>query len=222
MENPMHIEPGVLNGAKVLCANVTAASTLTAYLPSVFRKPTVIIKIGLAAIFFSLFMEAFHMPVGPSELHFVGASAVYFVFGFLPALFGFAIGLLLQGALFEPQDLVHLGVNSLSLMLPLIAVHALRGRRFFESGASKPRVTWAEVAKFDAAYYAGVVGMVGFWLALGNEPTPFSSWALFAASYVPLVLCEPILTYAVLKLLGKLDPASPVRKITAVEALAVA
>ena len=52
-----------------------------------------IVKIALAAVFFSLFMEAFHMPVGPSELHFVGASAVYFVFGFLPALFGFAIGL---------------------------------------------------------------------------------------------------------------------------------
>ncbi|MNR29417.1 cobalt transport protein CbiM [compost metagenome] len=75
-------------------------------------------------------MEVFHLPVGASELHFVGASAVYIIFGFIPSWFGFAIGLLLQGLLFEPQDLVHLGVNSLSLMLPLIAAHGLLGRRF--------------------------------------------------------------------------------------------
>ncbi len=218
----MHIEPGVLNAGKVLFANVTAVSALTAYLPSLLRRPGEIVKIALAAVFFSLFMEAFHMPVGPSELHFVGASAVYFVFGFRPALFGFAIGLLLQGLIFEPQDLVHLGVNSLSLMVPLIAVHTLRGRQYFADRAAKPRLSWAEIVKFDAAYYAGVVGMVGFWLALGTEATPFSSWALFAVSYVPLVLCEPVFTFAVLKLLGKLDPASPIRRATAVNALAIA
>ena len=76
--------------------------------------------------------------------------------------------------------------------------------------------------KFDAVYYAGVVSMVGFWLALGNEVTPFASWALFAVSYVPLVLCEPVFTFAVLKLLGKLDADSPVRKVTAVGAFAIA
>lgn len=218
----MHIEPGVLNPAKVLYANVAAASTLTAYIPSIFRKPSLIVKTALAAVFFSLFMEVFHMPVGPSELHFVGASAVYFLFGFLPALFGFAIGLVLQGTLFEPQDLVHLGVNSLSLMVPLIIVHGLRGRRYFEQSDEKPRLTWAEIVKFDAAYYAGVVGMVAFWLALGNEATPLASWALFAASYIPLVLCEPVFTYAILKLAGKLDPAGPIRSMTAIDALAVA
>ena len=218
----MHIEPGVLNASKVLYANVTAATALTAYLPRLLRKPSEIVKIALAAVFFSLFMQMFHMPAGASELHFVGASAVYFTFGFLPALFGFAIGLLLQGLVFEPQDLVHLGVNSLSLMVPLIAVHTLSSRRYFADGASKPRLSWAEIVKFDAAYYAGVAGMVGFWLALGSEATPFSSWALFALSYLPLVLCEPVFTFAVLKLLGRLDAASPVRKATAVNSLAIA
>jgi cobalt/nickel transport system permease protein len=217
----MHIEPGVLNASKVLYANVTAASTLTAYLPRLLRKPSEIVKIALVAVFFSLFMEVWHMPVGPSELHFVGASAVYFVFGFLPALFGFAIGLLLQGLFFEPQDLLHLGVNSLSLMVPLIAVHSLWGRQYFTDRASKPQLSWAEIAKFDAAYYAGVVGMVGFWLALG-EATTWASWALFAASYVPLVLCEPVFTFAVLKLLDRLEPASAIRAATAIDSLAIA
>ncbi len=217
----MHIEPGVLNQSKVLFANITAASTLTAYLPSILRNPITIAKIALAAIFFSIFMEIFHMPVGPSELHFVGASAVYFVFGFLPALFGFAIGLLLQGLIFEPQDLVHLGVNSLSLMVPLIAVHVLRGRHYFSDTRTQP-VTWARIVQFDGAYYTGVVAMVGFWLLLGNEAAPFWSWALFAVSYLPLVFCEPVFTYAALRLLGKLGTENPVRKLTAVNALALA
>ncbi len=218
----MHIEPGVLSASKIVYANATAASTLAAYLPSLVRKPSQIVKIALAAVFFSLFMEMFHMPVGPSELHFVGASAVYFVFGFVPTLFAFAIGLLLQGLLFEPQDLVHLGVNALSLTVPLIAVHGLRGRRYFAESENKARLSWAEIVKFDAAYYAGVVGMVGFWLALGTEATPLASWALFAVSYVPLVLCEPVFTYSVLKLLGKLSAESPIRKATAIDALAIA
>ena len=124
----MHIEPGILNAAKVMSKNIGAVGALAAYTPSLVRRPPEIGKVLLAAVFFSLFMQVFHMPVGVSELHFVGASAVYFTFGFLPTLFGFALGLLLQGLIFEPQDLIHLGVNSLSLMLPLIATHQLIGK----------------------------------------------------------------------------------------------
>ena len=215
----MHIEPGVLNAAKVLYANVTAISTLAAFSPKLITRPDNLIKTLLAAVFFSVFMEVFHLPVGASELHFVGASAVYFIFGFIPTLFGFAIGLLLQGLLFEPQDLVHLGVNSLSLMLPLIAAHGLLGRRFFEGGRS---IRWAEVVKFDALYYTGVVAMVGFWLSLGEEPTPLSNWALFAVSYLPLVLCEPLFTCLVVRTLKRYADILLVERFTSVNALKLA
>lgn len=164
----MHIDPSVLNSAKVRDANVTA--TLAAFSPMLITRPDNVIKTLLVATFVLVFMEVFHLPVGPSELHFVGVSVVYFVFGFIPTLFGFAMGLLLQGLLFEPNDLVHLGGNSLSLMLPLIAAYVLLGRRFFsEDGRS---IRWTEVVKFDAVYYTSVVAMVGFWLAAGEEPTP--------------------------------------------------
>src|SRR5207244_6248137 len=78
----------------------------------------------LAAVFFTLCMQAFHLKVGPSELHFVGAMPMYLAFGLVPTLLGFAAGLLLQGLLFEPADLVHLAVNTLSLAVPLLALHA--------------------------------------------------------------------------------------------------
>lgn len=218
----MHIEPGVLSATKVIYANAAAVSALTAHLPSLLRKPLLLAKTAFAALFFSLFMEMFHMPVGPSELHFVGASAIYFLFGFLPTLFGFAAGLLLQALFFEPQDLVHLGVNSLSLMVPLIAVHALSGQRFFARGAAQAKLGFTQIVRFDAAYYAGVVVMVGFWLTLGNEPAPLAAWAVFALSYLPLVLLEPVFTYSTLKLLDKFTAMGPVRKLTALDALSLA
>ena len=206
----MHIEPGVLDAAKIASANVAALGALGASAWGFVRRPADLAKTLLAALFFSIFMQVWHMPVGPSELHLIGASAIYFTFGFLPTLFGFALGLALQGLMFEPQDLVHLGVNSLSLMVPLIAVHAAFGRRFFSGVETR----WSSVLKFDAAYYAGVVAMVGFWLALGQEPTPLQSWARFAASYLPLVALEPLFTLAVLKWLKRFEGSAPVRTLT--------
>jgi ABC-type Co2+ transport system permease subunit len=216
----MHIEPGVLDAAKIASANAAALGTLGASVYGFVRRPADLARTLLAALFFSIFMQAWHMPVGPSELHLIGASAIYFTFGFLPTLFGFALGLALQGLIFEPQDLVHLGVNSLSLMVPLIAVHAAFGRRFFSRDGLETR--WSSVLKFDAAYYAGVVAMVGFWLALGQEPTPLASWARFAASYLPLVALEPLFTLLALKGLKRFERTTPVQTFTVAPLLRLA
>ncbi len=213
----MHIEPGVLDAAKIASANAVAVATLAASAGGLIRRPTDAGRSLLAALFFSAFMQFWHMPVGPSELHLIGASAIYFTFGFLPTLFGFALGLAVQGLLFEPQDLAHLGVNALSLTVPLIATHRIFGHRFF--AADGVTTNWAAVLKFDACYYSGVVAMVGFWLALGHEPTPFQSWAAFAASYLPLVAIEPVFTLLVLKGLKRLDGSPAVQRLTAASRL---
>lgn len=196
----MHVEVGYVAPAKVMIANVVATGLLAYYMKDLMKKPLDIMRTALAAIFFSIFMQSFHMSVGPSELHFVGAMAMYLTLGFAPTLFGFAIGLLLQGMLFEQQDLPHLAVNSLSLIVPLIAVHYTMGKTLLAKGSS---VKWSQILKIDAAYYSGVTLMVGFWLMIGEVPTPISAWATFAASYLALVACEPVFTYATVRLLGK-------------------
>jgi ABC-type Co2+ transport system permease subunit len=220
-EHLMHIEVGILSAPVVAGANAAALATLTTYARDLVRRPLDLAKTLLAAVFFSLFMEVWHPPVGPSELHFIGASLVYFVFGFTPTMFGFALGLLLQCLLFEPQDMLHIGVNALSLIVPLIAAHTLAGRRVLGAGGAAP-IAWASVLKFDAIYYGGVVTMVGFWLAGGNAQAPFADWALFAACYLPVVLCEPAITCAVLRAVGRLDAKSPVRRLTALDGTIVA
>ncbi len=192
----MHIEPGVLSQAKVAFASVSAVAVLGAHLPALLKQPSQLLRTLLAASFFSLFMQAFHMKVGPSELHFVGAMPIYLAFGFLPTLFGFGLGLLAQGLMFEPQDLVHLSVNTLSLAVPLMLVHHTLGRKL-------QSLTVAQVLKLDAAYYAGVTLMVGFWLSIGEVATPFMAWATFASSYLAVVALEPVVTLGVLALVRR-------------------
>lgn len=187
----MHIEPGLISQAKIIFANVAIISVLGVYAPSLIKTPSFWLRSVLAALFFTLCMQAFHMQVGPSELHFLGAMPIYLAFGFVPTLFGFALGLLFQGMLFEPQDLVHLSVNTLSLAIPLIAVHYSMGRKLVG-------LTLRNILKLDAAYYAGVVTMVAFWLALAQTATSFAAWAQFALSYLPMVALEPAITLAVL------------------------
>ncbi len=221
----MHIEPGFIAPAKVLMANVGAvgvvAWAMKAHARELFLAPSASLKTLIATGFFSLFMQSFHMPGGPSELHFVGAMAMYLTLGFAPTLLGFALGLLVQGLLFEPADLIHLGVNALSLMLPLIAVHAFAGRKLFDRGMSE-RLTIGRILKLDAMYYGGVTAMVGFWLAIGEVQTPFTSWLAFAGSYLAIVACEPAITWLLLKGLKKVEGNTLVARLSVVPSLRLA
>lgn len=192
----MHIEPGYISAAKVAAANIGAAALFASQARHLVLRPQLIIRALIAALFFSVFMESFFMHVGPSELHFVGAMPIYLLFGFVPALLGFGLGLLLQGLLFHPTDLLNLGVNALSLAVPLVALHATMGSRIAKFDVRT-------ILKLDAVYYTGVTLMVGFWLSIGEVATPFSAWLTFASSYLVLVACEPLLTYATVKLMQR-------------------
>lgn len=215
----MHIEPGIIAQTKVMAANAGAVGLLLTYAKDLIKNPADIVRMLVAAVFFSLFMQGFHLKVGPSELHFVGAMVIYLTLGFVPTLIGFAAGLLLQGMLFDPLDLPHLAVNSLSLIVPLIAVHYTLGRKLREQGGS---ITWKNILKLDAMYYSGVTAMVGFWLAISDVSTSFAAWATFASSYLVLVACEPLLTYSALRLLKRHEGNKLVELCFAVKPLKLA
>lgn len=192
----MHIEPGYVASAKIVAANAAAVALLGSQSVHLLKQPQLIVRTLIAGVLFTLFMQAFHLKVGPSELHFLGAMPIYLSLGFVPALFGFAIGLLAQGLIFEPTDLVHLGVNTLSLAVPLMLVHATFGQRL-------AKLDVRSILKLDAAFYSGVTLMVGFWLAIGEVATPFSAWLAFASSYAAIVMVEPIFTLLALQAIGR-------------------
>lgn len=222
----MHIEPGFVQPAKILLANA-GALTVAAWaakehlIADLAAAPWKLAKTAVAAVAFSVFMESFAMPVGPSELHFVGAMAMYLTLGFVPTLLGFGIGLAFQGLLFSPWDLAHLGVNSLSLMLPLIALHYTIGRKYFDENL-KQRLSWAKIVKMDAVYYSGVTGMVGFWLWFGGSQTAFADWAAFASTYLAVVALEPVLTWGVISGLKKVQDKALVKNLFEVHKLTTA
>lgn len=221
----MHIEPGFVQPAKVMMANAGAVTVLAwaakEQIKDWARAPWTFVKTGIAAVAFTVFMESFSMPVGPSELHFVGAMAMYLTLGFWPVLMGFAFGLLVQGLVFSPWDLAHLGVNSLSLMLPLIGLHFTVGRKLFDENV-KARLSWAKIVKLDAIYYSGVTSMVGFWLMLGNTGHAFADWAAFAASYLVVVALEPVLTWGIVTGLKKVQDRKLVQNLFEVHKLTTA
>ena len=192
----MHIEPGYISAAKIAAANIGVAVLFASQVRHLVQRPQLIVRTLIAALFFSVFMESFFMHAGPSELHFIGAMPIYLLFGFVPTLLGFGLGLLLQGLLFHPTDLLNLGVNALSLAVPLVVLHATMGRRM-------AKLDMRAIFKLDAVYYAGVTLMVGFWLSMGEVATSFSAWLTFAASYLVIVACEPLLTYAAVRLMQR-------------------
>jgi cobalt/nickel transport system permease protein len=192
----MHIEIGILTPEKITFASVTATALLGTHAMSLMKSPSALLRTPLAALFFSVLMQVWHMPVGPSELHFVGAMPIYLLFGFLPTLFGFGLGLLLQALLFEPQDLMHLPINFLSLAIPLLILHHMKAKKI-------PVMSISEVFKLDGIYYAGVTLMVGFWLSIGSVSQPIASWAMFAVSYTSLIVIEPFLTIYLVLLLRR-------------------
>lgn len=215
----MHIEPGVVAPAKIILANGAALLLIAYYAKDLIRQPQHILRTLIAALFFTLFMQSFHLPVGPSELHFIGAMVMYLTLGFIPTLLGFAAGLLLQATLFDPIDMQHLAVNSLTLILPLIALHTACGKLLHNGTASVSRM---QILKLDAAYYAGVTAMVGFWLMLGETATPLAAWASFALSYAAIVAIEPFITYTSIQLLKRLEHHPVVEQGFAVKSLELA
>ncbi len=213
----MHIEPGFIHGTKIVIANATLLGVLAYHSKKILKNiPVTLVRTAMAALFFSVFMQSFHLNVGPSELHFVGAMALYLTLGFTPVLYGFALGLLLQGVFFEPTDLIHLSVNSLSLIVPLIAVHYAKGKQLLSQDIS--RISFKNILSLDMTYYSGVTFMVGFWL-LGEGTTTFAAWAQFALSYLAVVAVEPVFTLGAVTLLRRYKENSLVNTCFATENL---
>jgi ABC-type Co2+ transport system permease subunit len=218
----MHIQPGLVASSKIIVANITLISVLAYALKEALATPSHLVKSFLAALFFTLFMQTFHVNVGPSELHFLGAMPIYLLFGLVPTMIGFAVGLLFQGLLFEPTDLVHLSVNSLSLIVPLVALHMSMGEKLLNQPL-RNRIKWSNILKMDAVYYSGVVSMVGFWLLLGTADglvsTTLAGFLTFAASYMAVIAFEPLFTYTILSFAKKYEDNSFLSRFTQINKL---
>ncbi len=202
----MHIEPGVVDGAKMAFAYATAAGAAgyTAKLAMEdLRSHNVLsfaARTALAAIGTFVFFEVLpHFPVGVSEVHFILGTTLFLLMGAAPAALGLALGLLVQGTFFAPSDLPMFFVNVTTLLVPLFAITAL-ARRIIPEQKAYVDLGYGEVLKLSAMYQGGVVAWVAFWAFYGQGigAETFQSVVTFGAAYMLVILIEPIADLAVL------------------------
>lgn len=200
----MHIEPGVVIGAKAVLGYATgAAAAIVALKMAVQALPEKgpLSLIGRtaasAALTFFCFQVLPHYPVGVSEVHLILGTTLLLLFGAAPAALGLALGLLAQGLLFAPADLPQYGMNVTTLLVPLFAIAAL-ARRVIPAGTAYVDITYAQALKLSAAYQGGIVAWVAFWALWGEGASAIEGIASFGAAYIAVILIEPVVDLAVL------------------------
>lgn len=202
----MHIEPGVVHGAKMVFSVATAAGA-TAYSGKLIwdalkqKGPlSLIARSAIATVLVIIFFEVLpHFAVGISEVHFILGTTLLLVLGTAPAAIGLALGLLLQGLLLAPSDMPMFTVNLTTLLVPLFGIHML-AKSLIAPGTAYVDLSYGQALKLSAAYQGGVVAWVAFWAIYGQGfgADNLASIGTFALAYASVLLIEPIADLAVL------------------------
>ena len=202
----MHIEPGVVSGAKIILSYATSAASIGVAAKLAFDDikqngaSSLLIKAFLATVcVFSFFEILPHYPVGVSEVHLILGSTLFLVFGAGAAAIGLTLGLLTQGLLFAPLDLPQYGMNVTTLLIPLFAMSIL-AKKVIAPNTPYIEVKYSQLLKLSLAYQGGVVAWVGFWALYGQGfgAENIAEISAFSAAYMSVVLAEPLIDLAVL------------------------
>ena len=203
----MHIEPGVVDGAKIALSYATAVGSagLVAKLAlDTIRNDGGIAALAVRSVISTLLVFCFfevlpHYPVGVSEVHLILGSTLFLLFGGGAASIGLALGLLLQGALFAPFDLPQYGMNVTTLLVPLWGIGVL-AKRVIPAKTAYVDLKYGQALALSTAYQGGVVAWVAFWAFYGQGfgAANMASVATFGAAYMTVILLEPLVDLAVL------------------------
>jgi len=202
----MHIEPGVVDGAKIILSYGTAAAALagTAWLAlDSARRHGLVQLLGRSAIaallVFCCFEVLPHHAVGVSEVHLIVGTTLFLLFGQAAAAIGLAAGLLAQGLFFAPSDLPQYGMNVTTLLVPLFAIIAL-AKKIIAPDTPYVDLAYAQTLKLSLAYQGGIVAWVGFWALYGHGfgAENLAEIASFGGAYLLVVTVEPLIDLGVL------------------------
>ncbi|MEA5501606.1 energy-coupling factor ABC transporter permease [Halotia wernerae UHCC 0503] len=202
----MHIELGVVDGAKIVLSYGTAVASLgyagKLTLDAATRDGigAVALRAAIAAAATFCFFEVLpHEPVGVSEVHLILGTTLYLLFGAAPAALGLALGLAAQSLFFAPADLPQYGMNVTTLLVPLFLLAEL-AKRVVPTGTAYTDIGYAQAFKLSAAYQGGVVAWVAFWVLYGHGfgAETLTEIASFGAAYMLVVLAEPLIDLGVL------------------------
>ena len=200
----MHIETGVVQGAKMLLSYATAAASfgIAAKLAVESMKDNglanLAIKSLIATVAVFIFFEVFpHTPVGVSEVHLILGSTLFLLFGLAPTAIGLSAGLLIQGLFFAPFDIPQYGINVTTLLAPLF-VMSLVAKKIIPSNIAYKDIAYKDALKLSLIYQGGIVTWVAFWVLYGQGFGAISEIMTFGVAYMSVVAIEPLIDLAVL------------------------
>jgi len=200
----MHIEPGIVTGAKIVLSYGTAAAaglyTIKTAVEDLRAQGVISLAarsfIATAAVF-TFFEVLPHYPVGVSEVHLILGSTLFLLLGAAPAAIGLALGLLLQGLLLAPFDLPQYGMNVTSLLVPLFGLQLL-AKRLIAPGTAYVDLKYRQALALSTAYQGGIVAWVAFWAFYGQGFAAVGQVMTFGVAYMTVILLEPLVDLAVL------------------------
>ena len=202
----MHIEPGIVEGSKILLSYGTAVAALafTAKLSFDTVKRDGAASLLLRSVLTTLLVFSFfeilpHHPVGVSEVHLILGTTLLLIFGLAPAATGLAVGLLLQGSLFALPDLPQYGINVTTLLVPLFAT-SLLAKKIIPAATPYVDIRYGQALKLSVAYQGGIVVWVAFWAFYGQGvgAENLSQVLAFGSAYMSVIIIEPLIDLGLL------------------------
>ncbi|WP_417809019.1 energy-coupling factor ABC transporter permease [Thioclava sp.] len=200
----MHIEPGVVTGAKLILSYATAATAGVYTLKTAYEAVrqqglgSLVLRTAIASLaVFTFFQLMPHYPVGVSEVHLILGSTLFLTLGAAPAAIGLSLGLLIQGLFFAQFDLPQYGMNVTTLLVPLFGLQYL-AQRLIAPGTAYVDLKYTQALALSTAYQGGIVGWVAFWALYGQGFAEIGQVMTFGVAYMSVILLEPLVDLAVL------------------------
>jgi len=202
----MHIEPGVVEGAKTVLGFALGAGVTALAAKSWVQEARTngvahsAMRVLLCAVLTFVFFEMFwRQSIGVSEVHLIFGASLYLLFGFAPAAVGLLFGLLLQGVWVSPSDLPQFGMNVTTLLVPLLAVHAY-AKKVIPATSAYVDLSYTELLKISGIYQGGIILWVSFWVFFGQgvTTTSLAGVASFASLYATVIVVESLVSVSLL------------------------
>ena len=203
----MHIEPGVVNGAKIGLSYLTGAAAIAIGLKLLIQRMSNNRSVSVTAIrclittifVFSFFEILPQYPLGVSEVHFIFGATLFLFFGAGATAFGLVAGLSLQGLLLAPSDLPQLYINISTLLFPLFAVSYI-ANKVIPANIAYTDLRYKQVISLTGVYQGGIILWVAFWCFYGqgfNQET-FYNVGVFSLAYSTVIGIECLLDVGLL------------------------
>ena len=204
----MHIEAGVVQGAKMLLSYGTAITVMGVGAKLAYDNIkenglfSLLLKTIISTILVFIFFEVFpHYPIGISEVHLILGTTLLLVFGVAPAMIGLTLGLLIQGLTVAQFDLPQFGINITTLLASMLILNYAT-KKIVPKGTAYKDISYIQMLKMSAIWEGAIVSWVAFWAFYGQgfEAENINAIVSFGSAYMLVVLIEPFIDMAVLAL----------------------